>query len=169
MSLTSTWRKPLPNVPYRVKKFDGEEIEITTPGELPDDGHDYILEPIVSINFMVPADYVGAVMQLATERRGEFKHQDYLGANRCVLNYRMPLAEVVYDLFDKLKSATSGYGTMDFDVVGYEESDLVKVDILVHHNPCDALPLSATAPWPKAVAGRSSSNCVKKSRVTNSK
>jgi GTP-binding protein LepA len=88
---------------------------------------------------MVPADKVGVVMTLAADRRGTFEKQDYLGTARCVLTYQMPLAEVIYDLFDTLKSVTQGYGTMDFDVVGFKEADLVKVDILVHNNPCDAL------------------------------
>ena len=113
--------------------------EITTPAQIPDDGFDAIEEPMVTINFMVPADYVGTVMTLATERRGRFINQDYMGQDRCVVTFKMPLAEVIYDLFDRLKSATSGYGTMDYDVYGYEEADLVKVDTFVHHEPCDAL------------------------------
>ncbi len=128
-----------PNVTYRVRRNDDSTIEITTPGEVPEEGHLAIEEPYVEINFMVPSSHVGPVMQLAAERRGDFKRQEYLGRDRCVLVYDMPLAEVVYDLFDKLKTATSGYGTMDYDVTGFRESDLVKVDILVHHNPCPAL------------------------------
>jgi len=128
-----------PTVTYIVHRKDGGKVEITTPGELPKDGHNGIEEPIVRIHFMVPAEKVGVVMTLASERRGEFEKQDYLGTARCVLAYTMPLGEVIYDLFDKLKSVTQGYGTMDFDVVGFREAELVKVDILVHNNPCDAL------------------------------
>jgi GTP-binding protein LepA len=128
-----------PTVTYIVHRRDGKNLEITTPGELPNDGHDGIEEPLVRIHFMVPADKVGVVMTLAADRRGTFEKQDYLGTARCVLTYQMPLAEVIYDLFDTLKSVTQGYGTMDFDVVGFKEADLVKVDILVHNNPCDAL------------------------------
>jgi GTP-binding protein LepA len=128
-----------PTVTYQVTKRSDEVVEITTPAELPDEGFNCIEEPMVHINFMVPASYVGAVMTLATERRGLFQRQEYLGKDRCVLSYNMPLAEVIYDLFDKLKSSTSGYGTMDYDIYGYQEADLVKVDVLVHHQPCDAL------------------------------
>ncbi|TVR17740.1 MAG: elongation factor 4 [Planctomycetota bacterium] len=130
-----------PTVTYRIHCRDGEWRSISTPSEIPEDGYLAIEEPVVDINFMVPADMVGTVMSLATERRGDFQRQDYMGQSRCVLTYRMPLAEVIYDLFDRLKSATSGYGTMDYDVVGYQEADLVKVDVLVHHEPCPALAL----------------------------
>jgi len=128
-----------PTVTYRILTRGNEWRQITTPAEIPEEGYDRIEEPVVAINFMVPATYVGAVMKLAAERRGQFTRQEYLGQERCVLTYRMPLAEVIYDLFDRLKSGTSGYGTMDYDVVGYEEADLVKVDVLVHHEPCQAL------------------------------
>ncbi len=128
-----------PNVTYRIHRRDGRVVDVTTPGDIPEEGYDVIEEPVVQIHFMVPATYVGAVMQLASERRGEFKRQEYLGRERCVLTYEMPLADVVYDLFDRLKTVTSGYGTMDYDVIGFREADLVKVDTLVHHTPCPAL------------------------------
>ncbi|TVR45121.1 MAG: elongation factor 4 [Planctomycetota bacterium] len=128
-----------PTVTYEILKRDGEWATISTPAEIPEDGYMEIKEPMVEINFMVPASMVGTVMALATERRGDFLRQEYLGQSRCVLVYLMPLAEVIYDLFDKLKSATSGYGTMDYDVKGYQTADLVKVDVLVHHEPCPAL------------------------------
>ena len=138
-----------PTVTYRVKlkgmiqgqaqASGGRLVEITTPGELPKDGHDGIEEPVVEIHFFVPAERIGAVMGLVSERRGEFIRQEYLGTLRCKLTYRMPLAEVIYDLFDKLKSVTQGYGTMDYEFAGYQEADLVKVDILVHGESCDAL------------------------------
>jgi GTP-binding protein LepA len=114
-------------------------IEITTPGELPRDGYESIEEPLVTIHFMLPSDKIGSVMSLVSDRRGEFLKQEYLGTTRCVLTYKMPLAEVIYDLFDKLKSVTQGYGTMDYEFSGYQVADLVRVDILVHNNPCDAL------------------------------
>jgi len=133
-------------VTYRVNlrgmmSEDGQPrtIEITTPGELPKDGYDSIEEPVVDINFFVPADRIGTVMQLVQDRRGQFLKQDYLGQHRCRLTYRMPLAEVIFDLFDKLKTVTQGYGTMDYELSGYQVSELVRVDILVHNNPCDAL------------------------------
>ena len=128
-----------PTVTYKVNKHDGKFIEIHTPSDLPQEGYQSIEEPMVNINFMVPSDKVGAVMQLSTERRAQYLRQEYLGKERCVLTYKMPLAEVIYDLFDRLKTVTSGYGTMDYDVSGYEEADLVRLDILVHHEPCPAL------------------------------
>ncbi len=128
-----------PTVTYRVHKHDGTSIDIHTPAELPKEGYDTIEEPVVDINFMVPADKVGAVMQLATDRRAHYTRQEYLGKDRCILSYKMPLSEVIYDLFDRLKTVTSGYGTMDYDISGYMEADLVRVDILVHHEPCHAL------------------------------
>ncbi len=135
-----------PTVTYKVNLRGNDPLtgkpgvmEITTPGELPKDGYDSIEEPVVDINFFVPAERIGAVMQLVTDRRGEFLKQDYIGTQRCKLTYRMPLAEVIYDLFDKLKSVTQGYGTMDYEFSGFQVADLVRVDILVHNNPCDAL------------------------------
>jgi GTP-binding protein LepA len=117
----------------------GKIVDITTPGEIPIEGFDLIEEPVVEIHFFVPADRIGAVMQLVQDRRGVFTRQEYIGTQRCKLTYRMPLAEVIFDLFDKLKSVTQGYGTMDYEFAGYQEADLVKVDILVHSEPCDAL------------------------------
>jgi len=135
-----------PTVTYRVNlrgimSPDGQpkQIEITTPGELPKDGYDSIEEPVVDIHFFVPSDRIGTVMQLVQERRGDFLKQEYLGQHRCRLTYRMPLSEVIFDLFDKLKSVTQGYGTMDYEFAGYQVAELVKVDILVHNNPCEAL------------------------------
>ncbi len=144
-----------PNVTYRVNlrgehrsadevangpaDLPAHQIEITNPGELPKDGHDGLEEPVVDIHFFMPADRIGVVMQLAQDRRGEFLKQDYIGTQRCKLSYRMPLAEVIYDLFDQLKSVTQGYGTMDYEFSGYQKAELVRVDILVHNNPCEAL------------------------------
>jgi GTP-binding protein LepA len=134
-----------PNVTYRValkgRDLAGNQrvIDITNPGELPKDGWERIEEPVVTIHFMIPAEKIGAVMQLLQDRRGDFLKQDYMGTVRCVLTYRMPLAEVIYDLFDRLKSVTQGYGTMDYELCGYQEADLVRVDILVHNTPCEAL------------------------------
>jgi GTP-binding protein LepA len=135
-----------PTVTYRVNlrgimSEDGKPktIDITTPGELPKDGYESIEEPVVDIHFFVPAERIGTVMQLVQDRRGQFLKQDYIGQHRCRLTYRMPLAEVIFDLFDKLKTVTQGYGTMDYEFSGYQVADLVRVDILVHNNPCDAL------------------------------
>jgi GTP-binding protein LepA len=128
-----------PTVTYILNLHAGAKLEITTPGDIPKEGFETIEEPLVLVHFMVPADRIGTVMQLANERRGEFLRQDYIGTKRCVLSYKMPLAEVIYDLFDKLKTVTSGYGTMDYEFSGYQAADLVKVDVLVHNQPCEAL------------------------------
>jgi GTP-binding protein LepA len=128
-----------PTVTYIVHMRDGGKAEITTPGDIPTDGFERIEEPIVLVHFMLPSDKIGVVMQMASDRRGDFVRQDYIGTRRCVLSYKMPLAEVIYDLFDKLKSVTSGYGTMDYEFTGYQDADLVKVDVLVHAQPCEAL------------------------------
>jgi GTP-binding protein LepA len=134
---TVTYRVNLRNI--MVAEGQSRVLEITTPGELPLDGYDSIEEPVVDIHFFVPADRIGTIMQLVQDRRGDFLKQDYIGQHRCRLTYRMPLAEVIFDLFDKLKSVTQGYGTMDYEFSGYQVADLVRVDILVHNNPCDAL------------------------------
>jgi GTP-binding protein LepA len=134
-----------PNVTYRITLKGPDEqgkpriIEVNNPGDMPTDGWECIEEPVVTIHFMLPADRIGSVMQLVQDRRGEFLKQDYMGTSRCVLTYKMPLAEVIYDLFDKLKSVTQGYGTMDYELTGFQVADLVRVDILVHGNPCEAL------------------------------
>jgi len=128
-----------PTVTYTLHFTTGSPLEITTPGDIPPGGFETIEEPVVQVHFMVPADKIGVVMQLAADRRGSFVRQDYIGTKRCVLSYKMPLAEVIYDLFDKLKSLTSGYGTMDYEFDGYQSADLVKVDVLVHNQPCEAL------------------------------
>src|SRR4029079_4554499 len=96
-------------------------------------------EPIVKISFLIPAANIGSLMQMCTDRRGTFVRTEYLSQQRVILVYEMPLAEVIYDLYDKLKSVTHGYGTMDYEVLGYRAADLVKMDILVHGNKVDAL------------------------------
>jgi GTP-binding protein LepA len=98
-------------------------------------------EPIVKISFLIPADKIGALMQMCTDRRGTFVRTEYLSQHRVILVYEMPLAEVIYDLYDKLKSVTHGYGTMDYEILGFRPADLVKLDILVHGQRVDALSL----------------------------
>src|SRR6478735_6259350 len=93
------------------------------------------------MNLILPADGVGALMHLCEDRRGVYKKTEYIGATRVILAYEMPLAEVIYDFYDKLKSATKGYGTMDFDIIGFRPGDLVKLDILVNGDRVDALSL----------------------------
>src|SRR5260370_8031094 len=98
-----------------------------------------VREPVVRISFLIPATNIGALMGMCTDRRGTFVRTEYLSQLRVILVYEMPLAEVIYDLYDKLKSVTHGYGTMDYEVMGFRSADLVKMDILVHGQKVDAL------------------------------
>jgi GTP-binding protein LepA len=129
-----------PNVTYELLKRDGETIIIRNPQEVPDAGQiEEFREPFVKISFLVPSNNVGDVMSLCSDRRGVFLQQNYLGPTRVMLVYELPLADVIYDLYDKLKSATHGYGTMDYEFIGYKPADLVRLDVLVHHKLVDAL------------------------------
>jgi len=129
-----------PTVPYQVLMKTGEVVEMDSAGELPDPSRfDEIREPLVRVDLIVPADSIGAIMALAEDRRATFGKTEYLSADRAILTYEFPLAEVIYDFYDKLKSATHGYGTMDYEVVGFRAEDLVKIDILVHGQPVEAL------------------------------
>jgi GTP-binding protein LepA len=129
-----------PNVTYEIKKKDGSVITVHGPQDVPDGGLiEEFREPIVKISFLIPAENIGALMQMCTDRRGTFVRTEYLSQQRVILVYEMPLAEVIYDLYDKLKSVTHGYGTMDYEVLGFRAADLVKMDILVHGQKVDAL------------------------------
>ncbi|MFP3937234.1 MAG: translation elongation factor 4 [Phycisphaerae bacterium] len=129
-----------PTVPYEVLLRDGGTIEVDSAGELPPPGDiEETREPVAKVDLIVPSDAIGAVMMLAEERRGEYQHTEYLSAERVILTYELPLAEIIYDFYDKLKSATRGYGTMDTELLGYRTNDLVKLDILVNGEPVDAL------------------------------
>jgi GTP-binding protein LepA len=129
-----------PNVTFEIKKRDGTIITVHGPQEVPDAGLiDEFREPIVRISFLIPAGNIGDLMGMCTERRGTFVRTEYLSQQRVILVYEMPLAEVIYDLYDKLKSVTHGYGTMDYEVLGFKSADLVKMDILVHGQKVDAL------------------------------
>lgn len=129
-----------PNVTYKIKTKRGEELHIHRPQEVPDPGEiEEFLQPIVRVNLIQPQEYVGPVMQLCQERRGVQQNTEYLSATRMMLTYDLPLAEVIYDMHDKLKSITRGYGTMDYDLIGYFPADLVRMDILVNGNKVDAL------------------------------
>ena len=131
-----------PNVTYRVLTTRGEEIEIHKPQDVPEPMQiDKFLQPIVRVSLIQPTEFIGPVMQLCTDRRGTQVRTEYLSPTRAMLVYDLPLAEVIYDLHDKLKSATRGYGTMDYEVHDYEEADLVKIDILVNGKGVDALSL----------------------------
>jgi GTP-binding protein LepA len=131
-----------PNVTYEIKKKDGTLVTVHGPQDVPDAGLiEEFREPIVRISFLVPAENIGMLMQMCTDRRGTFVRTEYLSQQRVILVYEMPLAEVIYDLYDKLKSVTHGYGTMDYEVLGFRAADLVKLDILVHGQKVDALSL----------------------------
>lgn len=129
-----------PNVTYEILKRNGEMIIVETPEDVPDAGQiEEFREPVVKIAFILPSDCIGPMMQICTERRGTFLRTEYLSPQRAILEFEMPLAEVIYDLYDKLKSVTRGYGTMDYDVLGFRASDLVRLDVLVHGKRVDAL------------------------------
>lgn len=129
-----------PNVTYEVLTRSGETIDIHRPQEVPDAGDiEEFRQPIVKVNFVLPTEYIGAAMKLCQDRRGALTKTEYLSPTRAMLSYHLPLAEVIYDLHDKLKSVTRGFGTMDYEVIGYEPADLVRLDMLVNGNKVDAL------------------------------
>jgi GTP-binding protein LepA len=129
-----------PNVTYEILTRKGETLVIDSPQKVPDAGQvEEFREPVVRINFLLPAENIGDLMQLCTERRGAYVRTDYLSPTRAILVYELPLAEVIYDLYDKLKSVTHGYGTMDYDLLGFRPADLVRLDILVAGKRLDAL------------------------------
>ena len=131
-----------PNVIYKVHKTDGEVLELSNPANLPDPSNiDFMEEPMVSAKIIVPSEYVGAVMDLCQERRGNYYGMEYLEATRAVLSYDLPLNEIIYDFFDALKSRTRGYASFDYELSSYQQSKLVKLDILVNREIVDALSL----------------------------
>jgi len=131
-----------PSVTYEVTLRDGTMKHVESAGDLPDMSQiEELREPIVELQVITPADSIGNIMQLAEQRRGEFKRQEYLSPQRVLLTYEFPFNEILYDFYDKLKSITRGYGTMDYHVVGYRPSDLVKLDILINTKAVDALSL----------------------------
>jgi GTP-binding protein LepA len=139
-----------PNVIYRVFSDDGIEIVVTNPSEFPTQKVAKILEPIVKSTIILPSEFVGTVMELCQQRRGTLLGMDYLSEDRVEMRYTLPLAEIVFDFFDQLKSRTRGYASLDYDVVGEQEAELVKVDILLHGDPVDAF--SAIVHRDKAMA-----------------
>jgi GTP-binding protein LepA len=127
-----------PNVVYRVIMEDGKEFVVTNPSEYPDGKVGEVYEPVVRATVLTPTDYVGAVMELCQGRRGSLLGMDYLSADRVELRYTLPLAEIIYDFFDQLKSRTKGYASLDYEPSGEQRADLVKVDILLHGEAVDA-------------------------------
>lgn len=129
-----------PSVTYYAYTGDGEKVEVLNPADMPDPSEiKSIEEPYVLAQIMVPNDYVGAVMELAQRKRGEFETMEYLDETRVNVKYHIPLSEIIFDFFDKLKSSTRGYASLDYDIEGYRQSDLVKIDILMNSEKVDAL------------------------------
>ena len=129
-----------PSVIYRVYKTNGEMIELTNPSNLPDPTEiDYMEEPIVDAEIMVTKEFVGAIMELCQERRGRYNSMEYMEETRALLRYELPLNEIIYDFFDALKSRSRGYASFDYELKGYERSEMVKLDILINREEVDAL------------------------------
>ncbi|MBR56890.1 MAG: elongation factor 4 [Myxococcales bacterium] len=129
-----------PNVVYKVVQKDGEESYIESPKDLPDGQYlEHVEEPMVAATVHVPGEHLGAVLKLCTERRGTQTNMHYMSTNRVQVTYRLPLAEIVFDFFDRLKSTTRGYASLDYEVVGYEESPLVRLDVMINGKIVDAL------------------------------
>jgi GTP-binding protein LepA len=129
-----------PGVIYRVYKTNGEMIELTNPSNLPDPSEiDYMEEPVVNAEIMVTTEFIGPIMQLCQERRGRYISTEYIESTRALLKYDLPLNEIIYDFFDALKSRSRGYASFDYELKGYEQSKLVKLDILINHDEVDAL------------------------------
>lgn len=139
-----------PNVIYRLVDDAGTEVVVTNPSEFPDTKIAHIFEPVVKATVILPSEFVGTVMELCQQRRGSLMGMDYLSEERVELRYTLPLAEIVFDFFDHLKSRTRGYASLDYELSGEEESDLVKVDILLHGDAVDAF--SAIVHRDKAMA-----------------
>jgi GTP-binding protein LepA len=130
----------IPNVEYRVTMEDGQVLEVENPAKMPKPGHvETVEEPFVKIRILTPDDYIGGIQKLCHDRRGEYVNMTYRDSQRVEIVYEVPLAEIVLDFYDRLKSVSRGYATMDYDLVGYRESDLVKLDILLNGDPVDAL------------------------------
>lgn len=129
-----------PSVIYHITKTNGERVEVSNPTNLPEPQEiDFMEEPIVKATIMTPTEYVGAIMELCQNRRGTFKDMQYMEEKRAILNYDLPLNEIIYDFFDALKSRTKGYASFDYELKGYEKSELVKLDILLNTESVDAL------------------------------
>ena len=129
-----------PSVDYLVHKANGEEVHVSNPSEMPGPNEfASIEEPMVDATIMVPKEYIGTVMKLCQDRRGVFEKTEYPSQNRATLHYKLPLSEILLDFFDRLKSSTKGYASFDYELSGYQDSDLVKVDIMLNGDPVDAL------------------------------
>jgi len=127
-----------PNVVYEVTMEDGTEVEVTNPSEFPEGKISSVLEPMVKATILTPSEFVGQVMELCQGRRGNLAGMDYLSEDRVELRYTLPLAEIIFDFFDALKSRTRGYASLDYEMTGDQDADLVKVDILLQGDQVDA-------------------------------
>lgn len=131
-----------PSVIYEVIMTSGEKVMVDNPSKMPDKVKiDKISEPFVRASILVPSEYIGPIMELCQEKRGVYQTTEYIDETRVNIHYELPLAEIVYDFFDRLKSYTKGYASFDYEIIGYKESDLVKMDILINHEVVDALSL----------------------------
>jgi GTP-binding protein LepA len=129
-----------PNVTYEILTRRGELLHVSNPTRIPDAGEiEEFREPIARVNFLLPAENIGAIMQICEDRRGTYVKTEYITPTRVILTYEIPLAEMIYDLYDKLKSSTRGYGTMDYEIIGYRADNLVRMDVLVAGSRVDAL------------------------------
>jgi GTP-binding protein LepA len=128
-----------PNVRYKVETKSDDFFYIDSPSKMPAP-HEIkaIMEPVAHVQIVIPTDYVGAVMKLCENKRGRMQHMDYLETTRVCLHYRIPLSEMVIDFFDKLKSCSRGYGSMDYELAGYEENNLIRLDVKINGTPVDA-------------------------------
>ena len=136
-----------PSVIYKIHKTDGTVIDLTNPSNLPAPSEiEYMEEPMVRAEIMVTTEYIGSIMTLCQERRGVYESTDYVETTRAILKYKLPLNEIIYDFFDALKSRSRGYASFDYEPIGYEQSELVKMDILVNHETVDALSFIVYAP-----------------------
>jgi GTP-binding protein LepA len=130
----------VPNVEYRVTKRDGQVILVDNPALMPALGDiEFVEEPFIKAQIITPSEYIGNIMKLCMERRGVYKNTTYLDPTRADLRYELPLSEIIFDFYDKLKSISRGYASLDYDFLEYRESDLVKLDILLNGEPVDAL------------------------------
>ncbi len=151
-----------PNVTYEVLTKRGETLHIANPTRIPEPGEiEEFREPFARVNFILPVENIGAIMQMCEDRRGSYLKTEYITTTRAILSYELPLAEMIYDLYDKLKSATRGYGTMDYELLGYQASDLVRLDVLVAGSRVDALSVVVH----RAFADRRGRKLVKKLRA----
>jgi len=129
-----------PNVIYQVRTKDGVEMEIESPAKLPDSTQvEEVREPFVHTTMFMPKEFIGTVMDLCTERRGMMKHMEYISENRVSISFDLPMSEIIVDFYDKLKSRTRGYASMDYEPIGFRTADIIRVDILVNQEPVDAL------------------------------